>query len=426
MASVAHLYSLADTANSLSYVSGSFTPTEGDLLVVGVVAANETDATATLTESAGGGTYTLLLSQQWSGTASRLFVFIADQLVGASPPARTFTATFPLDVSGGCVFLVERVTGMTLAGTAAVVQSVGKKDGNASLPTITFAAACDTANPVLCFFTVFQNPPTVTVLSPFVELVEASHASPATGTQAVAVDSGFTGDTITWDGLSSGGWGMIAVELDASGCGGGGSDVVGTASLTSYGSLSASGQRTVVGAADLLSAGVLAASGQRTVLGAAQLASYGLLVASGGVPTNTVFGTASLTSAGALTAEGQREVVGSAQLASGGVLTAAGIRQVLGVSALTSAAILSAQGQREVLGSAALSSAGVLVAIGSSVTPGGAGQVVGVFDLETGTLIASFAVPTRSVEFEPAERSLDVASNVRHAEYDSPTGSSDF
>jgi hypothetical protein len=91
------------SSNTTSYTlpGAAFTPVEGDQLVIGLVCSATTDDVPTLVETAGGGTYSLVHSQPWSGTSARLYVFVRDTLVGASPAARQLTLTLT-DAATGC------------------------------------------------------------------------------------------------------------------------------------------------------------------------------------------------------------------------------------------------------------------------------------------------------------------------------------
>ena len=126
MATVAQLVELNDTnaGNILGpLTSTSVTPTVGDQLVVFALGSGCVDNTATLTESAGGSSYTQVEVLAWSGAASRIFCFVRDALVESSPSARTFSVTFPADPPTGVILSVQRVIGLTRAGTAAVRQT---------------------------------------------------------------------------------------------------------------------------------------------------------------------------------------------------------------------------------------------------------------------------------------------------------------
>ena len=219
MASVAHLGATGSTSNASSYVSGSFSPTQDDLLVVCVVATGTLDDTATLVESAGGGTYSLIDALAWNGTSSRLYLFVADQLVGASPPSRTFTLTLPTDAATGCSISVERVVGVTEVGAAAVVQAKSLKGSTGTTPELTLDAAIDTGNPVLLACAVNVVPSGLTEPSGFTEIADPTFSNPTTSLEISKADSGVTASTITWGTSSPGSWGAMCVEFSVSGGG---------------------------------------------------------------------------------------------------------------------------------------------------------------------------------------------------------------
>lgn len=228
MSAVAHRAGAGDTSNALAYTIASFTPTAGDLLVIVIAAVATTDNTPTLTESAGGGTYTLRATQDWAGTGNRLFIFVANQLVGASPPARTMAFTLPADAATGIVYSVEAVTSITKVGAAAVKQVTPNNAANKNstgTPAITgagaFPAACLTTNPVIVAAAISVNPAGLTPPATFTELVDTGFATPNTGLETAKVDSGFTGTTVTWGSGNTVAYGAIGIELDASAAGGG-------------------------------------------------------------------------------------------------------------------------------------------------------------------------------------------------------------
>lgn len=222
MAAVAHLGSLADTGNTLTYTTGSFTPTAGDLLVVLAAVTATVDGTATLTESAGGGSYTQITwspstDNQWGGTGNRMYVFVRTALIPASPAARTFTLTLPADAGTGAQVTVVRVTGMTNTGSSAVRQLKGAK-GSGTTPSLTFGSAPLTTNPIVGNLINGANPTGITIPGSFTSLGNANgFATPTTGFESIKVDSGFTSTAVTWGTSSATAWGALALELDASG-----------------------------------------------------------------------------------------------------------------------------------------------------------------------------------------------------------------
>jgi len=207
------------TANQATYASASFTPTVDDLLVVFVLASATAVATPPLTASANGLTFTLvdLQTSALSATLAR-YTYVADQLVPSSPSAMTVTVDFTGDNATGCHIVVMAAIGMSRVGLDAVRQWVGPDDNHTAgnTPTVTFAAACLTTNPVLVHAANLTNSSTtVTQPSGWTEFFDGGYATPATGCEVAGIASGFTSATVTAGSTMSGGL-YHAIELDAS------------------------------------------------------------------------------------------------------------------------------------------------------------------------------------------------------------------
>lgn len=216
MATVTHLATNGgDTANVTSYVSASFTPTVGDLLVVWVV-TSATVATGTMTASANGITLTKVTSIAWAGAANTNYLFIANQKVPSSPVAMTVTFDCTGDAATGAFVSIEAVAGMTAVGTAAVVQSATANAASGTTPAATFAGSALTGNPTLGCVGNANNPAAITPPGSWTELLDSGYSTPGTGIEVISRDSGFTGTTITWGGTTTAAHGDIIVELDAS------------------------------------------------------------------------------------------------------------------------------------------------------------------------------------------------------------------
>src|SRR4051812_27159152 len=111
MASCTLGVSTGSTSNLSSYVSGSFTPAARDLLVVATLSSGVTGQVASLTASANGITFT----QVDVGTRASLDdmqLWVADQLVPASPSAMTLTYG-PGAAATGAFIAAARVAGVT-------------------------------------------------------------------------------------------------------------------------------------------------------------------------------------------------------------------------------------------------------------------------------------------------------------------------
>jgi hypothetical protein len=216
VATVAQAVAPYNNTSASDPVSGSFTPTAGDLLVVmasGSATANEGTATA----SANGITFTRVESNIWGGN-DWMSIFVADQLVPSSPSAMTITVSYGADPVGGAHVHYYRVSGMPSGnvGSAAVRQTAADFANTVVAPTVTLASACLTGNPVLSLMVNSSNPSGVTNgPSGWTTTADAGHGSPSMGARSAYVSSGFTGSTVTWGSNSATAWGCMAIELDA-------------------------------------------------------------------------------------------------------------------------------------------------------------------------------------------------------------------
>lgn len=354
MATIAQLVELGDSTNTTGpYTTGSFSPAIDDQIVVVASFTATTDNTLTVTESAGGGTYTLVAVQEWSGTGNRMFVYIRTALCAATT-SRTISCTLPSDAATGATIQVLAVKSMGTgrAGLTAVKQSGKNKGGAASTPAVTMGAALNTNNATLIGFSNSANPPGITLPSGFSSIDTVGFASPTTGSEVSKDESGNTSTTLTWGSSSATAWGAIVVEFDQTALA-----VTGTVNQNlGIGAVTATGVRTVFGTVNKtligslatvvgrvtrfgtvvknLAVGAATAVGLRTVFGIVNK-NLGIpgLVASGTVSGGgvTVFGTATLVIPHALTSAGLRTVLGSVNknLTVPGV-TVVGRRTVLG------------------------------------------------------------------------------------------------
>lgn len=207
----------ANTANATSYVSGSFTPVAGELLVVFVHASGSVDASPTLIVSANGITFAQHATVAIKRTSlDTTWAFVANQLVPGSPAAMTVTFTCTSDAATGAIIAVAGVSGMSQVGLAAVRQAakVDNVAGGAA-PSTTFASACQTGNPILFG----QHTSVTTGITPptgMTSQVSTSYTTPTDGGGYCSRDGGFTGTTITLGSTTNGLCSALSLELDAS------------------------------------------------------------------------------------------------------------------------------------------------------------------------------------------------------------------
>lgn len=211
--------SVGDTTNATTYTSASFTPIVGDLLTICVDVTTSVLATPPLTASANGMTFTLLGSQLTNASANRKYIYIANQLVPASPVAMTVTITLTGDAGAGVGFIAMAAIGMLRVGLNAIRQYIGVDNSHTTAgttPSVVFDEPVAAANPVLWFCANLTGTgASLTPPTSFTEYAELTYSTPTRGIEVCARDSGHTSDTITAGSTMTVG-GVQALEFDAS------------------------------------------------------------------------------------------------------------------------------------------------------------------------------------------------------------------
>lgn len=220
MATTTARVATASTTNGTSYASGAFTPTQGDLLVVSVTATDSAAASPTATASANGITFTRIsaLDATYGASAvNRRWIFIADQLVGASPASMTVTFDCSADAATGATVAVFSVAGGGgRVGTDAIrtgQTATAPNVGSGAADTLTFPAACLTGNVVV----IAHGQPSVTAVTAptsFIATVASSYSTPTAAGGYSRRDSGHTATTVTWGSNVIGAHASVAFELD--------------------------------------------------------------------------------------------------------------------------------------------------------------------------------------------------------------------
>lgn len=216
MAAVAHLTANALNTDLAAYTTGvSGTPTIGDLLVVSVFVTASVSTAPTLTESAGGGSYTYIGKCVKATSLDEMYCFVRNSLCeNATSRTWTFTSS-PSDAGTSALFEMIRVTGMSRAGALAVRQSAAGNNGAAAgTPSVVLPGVALTANPVIATMCNATNPATLTAPATFTELADIGTTLPTCGSEYASVNSGFTSNTVTWGSTSATAWGAFALELD--------------------------------------------------------------------------------------------------------------------------------------------------------------------------------------------------------------------
>jgi len=198
--------------------SVTFTPAAGDLPVVFIdVAANTNGAPTCSDDNPDGlGTYTLIAVAQKAAGADREAAFVRDALIN-NTTSTVITVATGSNTSG--IPAVVAVAGMTRVGAAAIRQSAKEENITAgNTPTSSFPAAVLTGNLTLGAVGNQSNPAAQTAPTGWTERFDDGIGTPNIGLEVVTRDSGFTGTAITWNSTSSA-HATIIVELDASSTG---------------------------------------------------------------------------------------------------------------------------------------------------------------------------------------------------------------
>ena len=236
MAAVILGVSLADTTNTTSYTTASFTPALDDLLIVFVKGRLTLTRPSTMTDSLGG-TYTNILALDGPGTNGTMYLFVRDSLTPNTSMTITWDCTG--DTAVAAHIQVARVSGITRTGSDAILQTATQSLQSASTtPAPSFSSSALTGNPTLGAVFNRTDPATMTEPSGWTERADIGNIQATTGSEWVSRDSGFTGTTITWGSTSASLFGSIIVEVDTSAVAGGdpvaGLALIGATPIQSY------------------------------------------------------------------------------------------------------------------------------------------------------------------------------------------------
>jgi len=208
-AAITHGVTLSSNSNASSYTTASFTPTNGDLLVLLASIWDTTTDPGTVSDSLGG---------SWT----RVFDYDTDyqsvwiRSAFSDGSALTVTVDVTGDPATGAILFVARASGMSRTGAAAFRQGNNNTGGGGTAPNTTFAAAALTGNPTIAKMHNITNPAGLTPPTNWTEQVDTGHNQPTAGAEYATRDSGFTGTTITWGSSSASGWRAVSIELDSS------------------------------------------------------------------------------------------------------------------------------------------------------------------------------------------------------------------
>lgn len=210
------------TSNAATYTSTSFTPTAGDTLVFIGVFSETTTTAPTMTDSLGE-SWTLIGTATYNGSANRLYCFIKDNIIGASPVAMTTTIDLGADAATGGRWAVNALRGHGGRTGSAAAKQFAKVDNQSSggTPAVTFGSALDTNNATIGMVGNLSSPAGLTPPTGWSEFGDSGYATPTTGGEFVQRNSGSTATTVTWGSTSATAFAACMVELDVSAPGGG-------------------------------------------------------------------------------------------------------------------------------------------------------------------------------------------------------------
>jgi hypothetical protein len=114
----------------------------------------------------------------------------------------------------GIELVVVAISGMTVAGILAILQSAETNNGVAGVATVTLATAALTQNMTLVGLANLTNPPGLTAPAGWTNRQNVGQATPI-GLIVATRDSGFTGTAITWGSNPATNWAGLAVELNS-------------------------------------------------------------------------------------------------------------------------------------------------------------------------------------------------------------------
>lgn len=188
-----------------------------------VVAATGNTATQGCTDNSadGLGTYTAIASSFKAASADKFTILIRNSLTTINNEAGLIFTTTGLTVSTGGGLFVNYVGGIgTLAGASLVrsvsgTPQVAQQDNLATgTPSVTFPATTLTTNAIIGFNWYTTNGVPAAQPAGFFHAAAIAFATPATGANVVAANSGFAATTFTWAGSESTSSSSMLIEID--------------------------------------------------------------------------------------------------------------------------------------------------------------------------------------------------------------------
>lgn len=190
------------------------TPALGDLIVIVCAYTGLTTVVAPTDNNADGhGTYELGRSAVKNTSADLLSIWVRSDVI-QSATSTTFTIAPGATTGGG--LQVFKVTGMTIAGPAAIRQSALNINGLATnTPAPSFGGTATlTGNALIGAVFNGTSPATMTPPTGFTESQDVGYSTPTTGLETVFANSGITLSSVTWGSTSASAFSAVLIELD--------------------------------------------------------------------------------------------------------------------------------------------------------------------------------------------------------------------
>jgi hypothetical protein len=207
---------------TLTNLASAFTTTAGNKTAQGTPAVDDlvcciTACTGTTTSAFGddqGGSFTKIATFfQGAGSTNPIDFWVRSALITSSV-LTTYTATQTGSTGGG--LRVVSVTGMSLAGTAAI-RSSGGQSVQTGTPAPVLSQTPLSANAILEAVLNATNPAGLTDRAGYTSMFDGGYNTPATGLHLSRLNSGETSATLTMGSASASTFGSIAIEFDTSG-----------------------------------------------------------------------------------------------------------------------------------------------------------------------------------------------------------------
>lgn len=204
---------VAGNTTSGTNPSVAITPVANDLFIVFCNAVGNTNTAPTCSDGNTGGTYTLIGTAQFNGSANTTSVFVRNNLV---PNTTSTTVTVAIGAHTATEITVYAISGAPTAGTAAIAQSATQSNQSAATtPAPTFSSTPSTGSLILSFVGNATNPANITVTSAILGNFTRDQNAGQTGCgiSAEHLNSGLQQSAVTWGSTSASVFASWALEV---------------------------------------------------------------------------------------------------------------------------------------------------------------------------------------------------------------------